>query len=87
MSPLDARQRMLVFKLGAEIEKKDWLDQLVSLIIESNCCADTVSLSLIFLTALVCFERFSFVSKPNVQGRPIYFGVASRLSSEFSVVS
>lgn len=39
VSPLDARQRMLVFKLSAEIEKKDWLDQLVSLISESNCCA------------------------------------------------
>lgn len=42
VSPLDARQRMLVFKLGAEIEKKDWLDQLVTLITESNCCPDTV---------------------------------------------
>ena len=43
VSPLDARQRMLVFKLSAEIEKKDWLDQLVSLISESNCCAGSVS--------------------------------------------
>ena len=45
VSPLDARQRMLVFKLCAEVEKKGWLDQLVSLIVESNCCADSVSSS------------------------------------------
>ncbi|XP_065055879.1 protein ECT2-like [Rhopilema esculentum] len=44
VSPLDARQRMLVFKLSGEIEKKDWLDELVKTLIQSNCCPDTENL-------------------------------------------
>ncbi len=44
VSPLDARQRMIIFKLTGETEKKEWFDHLLRVVAESNCIADPVGL-------------------------------------------
>ena len=43
ISPIDAKERMLIFRLVGDVEKRDWLDELIKALTESNCIADTVS--------------------------------------------